>query len=435
MIRAWLRPESELVDLTDEIAKKANALHAAHAQGARFLALPVTDNRDAVTWIAASFHSPICFVPMPPDLPSPVHESRLAQLPGNGVTLSSAPQWNSQSVQLPDRKRLDDIWAVLFTSGSSGEPRGVAISGEALSASATAHGERCGAVPWLLNLPLFHVGGFSVASRGFFLNAPIGIASVQFSAEETAAWIAGGRVKGLSLVPTALFRLLQETSLDLSSLDVLLLGGASADDSLVRRAVERRVPVRLTYGMTEHASQIATERSAGGGLELLAGVLARTSDDGEIFVRSPCLASGYFQDGILVPLPQEKGFFPSGDLGEISGGRLKVLGRKSEMIVSGGKKIFPAEVEAALTGLPGLRDFAVLSLPDQEWGEIVCAAIVESTPGKFDPPAWKERVAERLERHKWPKRWVRVSRIPRSSAGKVLRQALRSEVERSYSQS
>ena len=284
------------------------------------------------------------------NLPDPIMRARLSQLPGKVVFPSDLPSGSQSVAPGPKRKGLDQTWAVVFTSGTSGSPKGVAISGSAFCASAHGHVVASGLAKatWLLNLPLYHVGGLSVLTRAFFLDSDICIGSSRFSSEESARWIRSGRVEGVSLVSTTLKRLLDLKDLSFSHLKIALLGGGPCPQSLSREALARGVPLRLTYGMTETASQIATERKQLSGLEPLEGVELQISYAGEILVKSPSLASGFFQNGVFVPLSLVDGFFATGDLGELHASRLQVFGRKSEQIITGGKKVSPLELDEAL---------------------------------------------------------------------------------------
>lgn len=416
-MKAFLSPAGDSTNLLEGLAQRSARLHAAHAGGARFLAVTVHDNHEAAAWALACFHAPLAFVPLPANLPAPARAARLAQLPAKEIiTPEELPSAAPFALHL---RAKQEVWAVIFSSGTTGEPKGVALSGAALEASARAHATHSGAAHacWLLDLPLYHVGGLSVLTRAFFLQAPLALSRPQFSAPATAEWVRSGLVQGLSLVPTTLIRLLRE-EVPFEKLDLVLLGGAPAAPELVSEARARGAPIRLTYGMTEHASQIATEISEG--LEPLSGVELTIERD-EILVRSPALARGYFVKGELRPLPLRDGFFPTGDLGALERGQLRIFGRVTDLIITGGKKVFPAEIEAALASMPGITDCAVMGLPDPEWGEAVVAAFV----GDADPAAVRESLKARLEGFKVPKRFVRVSAVPRTPSGKVLRAELR----------
>lgn len=409
----------------EEIQRRALALSAVADK--KFIVVPVSEPLDAALWILASFRSPLAVVPLPASLPAPARERLLAQLPA-GEFLFPHELMAAAVVATP--KPPVKTWAVIFSSGSSGDPKAIALSGAALEASARAHGEHSGirSGAWLLNLPLYHVGGLSVLSRAYFLGTDVGISAGRFSAEETVRWIKAG-VCGLSLVPATLRRLLATAPLNVPpSLKKIYVGGAPMPAGLEESAIRAGLPVCETYGMTEHCSQIATERSPGEGALPLPGVEVRV-EEGEILVRSPCLASGYFQGGTFRPLPLKDGFFATGDLGSLEQGRLRLLGRKSDLIITGGLNVYPAEIERVMQDFPGLKDFAVTGLPDKEWGETACVAVVPA-PGSFDPADLRKFLRERLDHRKVPRHFVVVEEIPRSPLGKVARPALRALLEK-----
>lgn len=422
-------PHTPPEPIAESIAERAAILNA--VDGKDFFLLPVEDPIEAITWIVASFYSSLAVVPFPTKLPQAALERLLAQLPEEKlIHLANLPK-AARKTPLAEKSR-GRIWAVLFSSGSSGEQKGIALSGNALEASARAHAAHLEMESgnWLLNLPLYHVGGFSVVSRSFFLGTGIAIGSPKFSAEETMAWIESGEVSGLSLVPTTLRRLLALPAPSLpKSLKSILVGGAPLPDDLFALSQSRNFPVRTTYGMTEHASQIATAKRPGAGLIPLPGVDISVDRTSEILVKSPCLASGFFSAGRIQPLPLEDGFFRTGDLGTFDGSELMVHGRKSDLILSGGLNIFPAEIEKELSQFPGLSDFAVTGLPDTEWGEVACAAYV-CIGQRPDTRELKTFLRDRLDARKVPKHFVSLDYIPRSPLGKVIRAELKEQLQK-----
>lgn len=411
-------PSSPAEDLSG-ISEKLARLETAFVEGKRFLVLPIRDPQDSIEWIIAAFKSPLAVVPINPSLPKAEYLRVLSQLPENEwIELETLPMASAE--RHLEKKSIDDIWAVIFSSGSSGIPKGVALSGRALQESAAAHLAHNGFHDWLLNLPLHHIGGFSVVSRAYILGSRIAITQSRFDATETLEWLRSKKVSGISLVPTTLRRLMRQSRepADYSALKIALIGGAPVSEVTLAEARLAGIPVRQTYGLTENASQAATETSDASGMKPLPGVEVRIAEDGEILLRSPFLAKGVYRDGILQPLPLTDGFYPTGDLGHLEGTVLTLEGRKSEVIISGGVKIFPAELEHLISELPGIEDAAVVSLPDAEWGEIVCMALVGLSAS---PDTVKSYLAERLDSRKLPKAWVTLTSIPRSSAGKVLR--------------
>lgn len=419
------------VSFASAVAKKTARLNADLRK--KYLFLPVQEPLEAIEWILASFRSPLAVVPYPHDLPLASLE-RLTHCFSSGDFLWAADVPDQAfEASVPFReKSLDDVWLVVASSGSSGEPKAVALSGSALKSSAEAHAAHrgVGAAAWLLNLPLFHIGGFSILSRAYFLGGNVVLAGARFSAEQVAELMKSGIVEGMSLVPTALRRLLDLPNISVpASFRGILLGGAPASAELLAAANKKSLPVFCTYGLSENSSQVATEKKPGEGLRALPGVELRISEEGEILIRSPFLAAGYSREGKVTPLPLVDGFFPTGDLGSLESGVLKVVGRRTDLIVSGGLNVFPAEIEAELAQFEGLKDFAVTGLKNEEWGEVVCAAYV---PTSADISAEKIRIflRSRLDPRKVPKFLVKLSVIPRTPLGKVSRAQLREEIAR-----
>jgi o-succinylbenzoate---CoA ligase len=248
---------------------------------------------------------------------------------------------------------------------------------------------------WLCPMPLSHVGGLMVLLRSAIY------ATTAILGPATRA--AGDDVTVVSLVPTQLRRLLEAGERPGERLRVVLLGGAAAAPDLIERARAAGWPVRETYGLTQACSQVTVDGFP------LPGVHVSTAPDGEILVEGPTVAGG--------------GVLRTGDLGRIEGGRLTVVGRKSDTIVTGGENVAPAEVEAALLSHPAVADAGVFARPDPEWGEAVTATVVLREPA--EPEELRAWVGERLARFKVPKAIVLAEELPRSASGKLLRRDLR----------
>lgn len=384
------------------------------------LVIEDSDLREAVAWILATFYVPVVAAPIPPTLPEEARKKYLRQLPSDSLVYSKdleakAAESYPHSIQ---PKSTDRMWVIIFSSGSSGEPKGVALSGMALQKSAEAHFSHNGHLAWLLNLPIYHIGGFSIVSRAFFGGTPLGIETEKFSPMKVQAWLKAG-VEGISMVPTQLYRVLLEPKFSPEQLKLALLGGASCAPDQLSAGMDIGLPLKRTYGLTEAASQVATEEENLGGLKLLPGFELRISADKEIQLKSPTLAMGYWQSGKLNPLPLEDGFFSTGDLGTFEFGVLKVEGRRSDVIHSGGSKIFPQPIEEAISFLPGIQDVIIFGVADPEWGELVCAAVVGGkSMGKINLIS---SLREKVSAKEIPKRWFEVEKLPRTSMGKLER--------------
>ena len=301
---------------------------------------------------------------------------------------------------------------VVGTSGSTGVSKGVELSAAALRHSARASLDRVGARPgerWLCCLPVTHVAGLQVLVRSL-----VGGTEPVLATSADPGTLAASGCAHVSLVPTQLQRLLGHDSADqstpLAGFSCVLLGGAAAPASLLDAARDARVPVVTTYGMTETCGGCVYDGVP------LDGVRAEIRDDGRIWISGPVLFSGY-RGG--PPAPAD-GWFRTGDLGVLdAAGRLAVRGRADDVINTGGHKVVPGEVAAALQTCPGVRDAAVVGQPDPEWGERVVAVVVPADPG--DPPTLellRLHVRERLPRYAAPSRVVMVDAVPMLPSGK-----------------
>jgi O-succinylbenzoic acid--CoA ligase len=297
---------------------------------------------------------------------------------------------------------------VVGTSGSTGGPKGVELSAAALRHSARASLDRVGARPgerWLCCLPVTHVAGLAVLVRSL-----VGGTEPVLAERADPETLAASGCAHVSLVPTQLQRLLQEAGAPLAGFSSVLLGGAAAPAGLLDAARDAGVPVVTTYGMTETCGGCVYDGVP------LDGVRAEIRDDGRIWISGPVLFSGY-RGG--PPAPAD-GWFRTGDLGVLdAAGRLRVRGRADDVINTGGHKVVPGEVAAALQTCPGVRDAAVVGQPDPEWGERVVAVVVPADPG--DPPALellRRHVRERLPRYAVPSRVVMVDAVPMLPSGK-----------------
>lgn len=297
---------------------------------------------------------------------------------------------------------------VVATSGSAGEPKGVELTHDALGASAAATAARLGAGPddrWLCCLPVHHVAGLMTVARSILAGA------------EPAFESASGATL-VSLVPTQLVRLL-DGGADLSRFRWVLLGGGPVPPVLVARATSAGARIVATYGMTETCGGVVYDGVPLEGVDVRAPA-------GEIELRGPMLMRGYRLRPDLTEAALRDGWLRTGDLGEIgAGGRLTVLGRRDEAIVTGGEKVAPAEVEAVLAGHPLVADAGVAGVPDADWGERVVAVVVPSGERAPSLGELREFVKERLAAHKAPRGLVLAGRLPRTESGKLLRGALR----------
>jgi len=295
---------------------------------------------------------------------------------------------------------------------------------------------------WLACMPLFHVGGLSILLRSV-LAGSAAVIHPSFDAQAVSDAIDSQRITFVSLVPVMLQRLLVVRGERAAPphLRCVLLGGAAVPRGLLERARRLAFPVAPSYGLTEACSQVATCPPGSGaadppGLLPLPGIELRIVDEGgcelspalagEICVRGPMVMRGYWQCPEATASALRKGWLHTGDLGRLDpGGRLQVLDRRDDLIVSGGENIYPAEVEAVLLEHDAVAEAAVTGVADAEFGERPVAWIVEGEGAQLDEAQLREHCRAHLAAYKVPLRFHRVASLPRNAAGKLLRRELR----------
>ena len=309
----------------------------------------------------------------------------------------------------------DEVALVVHTSGTTRAPRAVELTFGNVAAHIRAAGAILGNDPderWLCPMPLSHVGGLMILVRSAAAASTVVLES--FEAERTARHLREGDITLVSLVPTMLARILDAGGRPGPRLRRVLLGGGPVPPALMRRAADAGFPVTQTYGLTEACSTVTLAEP--GDLETagrpLPGTGLTVAADGEILVSGPTVVGEW--DALR-----------TGDLGRLDDeGRLTVIGRKSDTIVTGGENVAPAEVEAVLEEHPRVSEAAVFARPHSDWGESVTALVVPD--GERAPTAaeLRDHVAARLAGYKVPKAFELVTRLPRTSSGKLLRRKL-----------
>jgi O-succinylbenzoic acid--CoA ligase len=328
---------------------------------------------------------------------------------------------------------------VIATSGSGGEPKGIMLEWDSIYHSAMAVNHRLGLRAtdcWLNCLPLYHIGGLSIIFRTVLAGASM-VLHQGFDAMHVWQDIRRYQVTHISLVPVMLAKLLEVADdAPPEHLRVVLVGGAALDESLARRALDVGWPLFVTYGMSETASQVATQPlnsavAIRDPIPLLAGTECSvvdakgvlTNGPGQIRLRGEFLMRGYANpghkagDGL-----DDDGWYVTGDIGTCSvESGIQITGRADEIIISGGENIHPQQVEQLLRDCPGISDLCVFGIDDPEWGERVCVTFSGDASEQAVAQWCRERIAGVLR----PRQFVRLEALPRLSNGKIDRHTLK----------
>ena len=288
---------------------------------------------------------------------------------------------------------------MLFTSGSTSEPKAVVHTYGNHYYNAKGSNENIPVRPgdrWLLSLPLYHVSGLGVLFRTMIGG---GTVVVPDKKEVLISAIKNYRVTHISLVTTQLYRLLQNSQNipTLRKLKAILLGGSAIPANLIALAKKYKLPVYISYGLTEMTSQVATSSKPCSAAKILNYRQLKIAKDGEILVKGKTLFAGYW-DGEKLIRPLKNGWFTTGDLGRMKKGHLVIFGRKDRMFISGGENIHPEEIERELLRLPQIDQAIVVPQPNVEFGQRPTAFI----KGKITSPKITSELERTLPRFKIP---------------------------------
>ena len=357
-------------------------------------------------------------LPLDPALPAHALTAALDAFAPAAIRTAEGTRPTPASASSRGRGIAADTAVVIATSGSTGAPKGVELSAAALTASASASLRRIGAGPgdrWLCCLPTFYIAGIAVLVRSLIAGTePV------ISPSVSPDVLARAGCQHVSLVPTQLRRLLDAGAAP-GSVQTVLLGGAAAPDGLLAGARSAGWRVVTTYGMSETCGGCVYDGYP------LDGVLAQIGADGRIMLGGPVLFSRYRLQPGRTEDALSDGWFRTADVGVVScDGRVTVRGRADDLINSGGQKVVPGQVEAALGTCAGVADVVVVGVPDADWGEAVTAFVVAADPS--DPPGSAELRAHArtaLSGYAVPKRFVVVREFPLLPSGKPDRVALR----------
>ena len=327
---------------------------------------------------------------------------------------------------------------IVYTSGTTGKPKGVVLAQSALRwngynsihAHDMTHDDQV-----LTVLPLFHAGGLNNQTLPALLAGATVTLHRRFDPGMWLSDVAARKPTLSLLVPAAMQAVISHpdwAATDLSSLRMLNAGSMVVPDSLIRAFHDHGVPVGQIYGCTETAP-IATVLLKEDAVRKLgsAGKPAPHCDvklvEGEVWVRGPNVMRGYWNDPVATAAAlTPDGWFKTGDLARLDdSGYFWIIGRSKDVIISGGENIYPAELENVLADCPEIAECAVMGMPDSQWGESACAFIVRKQDSQLDEAAVLALFTDRLAKYKHPRRVLFLDSLPKNALGKVQKPELK----------
>lgn len=341
----------------------------------------------------------------------------------------------------------EEVAGLFLTSGSTELPKIVPVKRRQVyfAAEASSHNFKPGLNRyWLLCLPLNHVGGISIIYRSILYNSAIFRAG-QFNVDEVRTFLSENKLfEVASLVPTMLIRILEDPLFQIhKSFKAILLGGGPITSDLLNRAAIRGIPLVSSYGMTETCAQIAanpmlrpsgiyTPKTSSGRIfkpneiEIRdeSGKCLPPIEEGQIWLKGPQVFDGYLNPKLNKNVFDKKGWFNTGDFGHLNrNGLLFIKSRRTDLIITGGENVNPVMVEEELNKLTGVKESAVIGVPDSKWGQKVVAFIVLANI-EIQQEKIKQELKKRLRSFQIPKELIEVNQLPKTALGKIRRTQL-----------
>ncbi|PLS83209.1 MAG: long-chain fatty acid--CoA ligase [Chloroflexi bacterium] len=369
--------------------------------------------------------------------------------------VDGAPQYDDLLAHATDEPvteeiELDDPHIILYTSGTTGRPKGAVLPHRVLvwnSLNTNVGWELRADDVSVIHTPLFHTGGINVLTIPLLHAGGTLVLMREWDPQRCLQLIERERVTVFFAVPTMFQQLLSMPNFvqtDFSSVRFFISGGAPCPVPLIEAYQARGIPFRQGYGLTEVSVNCFTLnpedaiRKVGSVGRPIFHLDARVVDPvgqdvgpgeiGELWLRGPIVCAGYWNNLEATREAISDGWFHTGDLARLDDeGYYYIVDRKKDMFISGGENVYPAEVERTLYEHPAVLECAVIGVPDERWGEVGCAVIVVRVGTMLTPGEVVHHCQQQLARYKVPKHVLFVDELPRNSGGKVLKPLLRNQ--------
>ena len=471
------RPHISFAEMNDLVAKRAFQLTQEGMQAGDMVGLRITDQLDFVQMALAVLRLNATIVPLNLRLTDAEIAWQIENagckfmVHDEGFSLQNESITRLVVSALPDETNQKDLqkqaptdsqsyngthggdvapFAVIHTSGTSGKPKGAVLTFDNVYYSAKASKERLGVFPddlWLCILPLYHVGGLSIIMRSILYGTSV-MLYPRFEVDAINNILTDYPITLVSLVPTMLRRLIDARENEWNDkLRLVLLGGAAPSNELVQTCLELDIPVATTYGLSEASSQVATSvpedtvrkpKSVGKAMPYTAIRVADEHGDtlpagevGEILVKGKTVFREYINNPDATAKTLVNGELHTGDMGYVDDdGDLFIVNRRSDLIVTGGENVYPAEVETVLRHHPAVHEAVVVGVDDEEWGQKVSCAIVVKNGMRLTEAEIVAYCNDHLAGYKRPRLIRFVDEFPLTASGKIQRGEVRKMMNR-----